>query len=271
MIYNGSLRDTTNRRSEKYIEINSCNFQHSHGKSHTVIRREGRVDYHVLFISEGECECLYNGREYLMKSGDFVVYLPNEEQKYSFMEGIAVTTMWIHFSGVGVEEIFAELGLRGGVFSANFPAEVRHHFKKLIKLSALNMPKYRVLARGYLLNLLSSLSSGGEASTASVYSGAVADMLEYISLNWQSNISVAELAEKVNLSESRAAHLFRETVGKPVHKYITELKIENSKDLLLNTNMSISEISAMVGVEDPLYFSRTFKSAVGVSPREYRK
>ena len=269
MIYNGALYDKTNYMSEKYLEINSCNVQHSYGKALTVIRGDGRLDYHLLFVSEGECVCLYNGEEYRMKSGDFVIYPPKVKQRYSFMDGTAVTTMWLHFSGVGVEEIFSELGLGGGVFSAVSPAEVRHYFKKMIHANSLSLTKYRVLAKGYLLNLLSAVSGGGN-SNFSVYKGAVADMLEYINLNWQKNLSVAELAEHVNLSESRAAHIFRENVGVPLHRYICTIKIENSKELLQNTDMSVAEISAMVGFSDPLYFSRTFKTSVGTSPRKYR-
>jgi AraC-like DNA-binding protein len=82
---------------------------------------------------------------------------------------------------------------------------------------------------------------------------------------------VTQLAAAVNLSESRAAHLFKEAVGISLHKYITNLKISNSKELLQNTDMSIFEISAMVGYDDPLYFSRLFKAACGISPRNYRK
>ena len=271
MIYNGNLRDTTNRSSDKYIEINSCNVQRSGGRAHTVIRKDGRVDYHLLFVAEGECSCFYKGVDYLMKSGDFVIYPPCAEQRYSFPEGVAVTTMWLHFAGSGVKEIFEDLGLCGGVFSAVVPAEVKHYFKQMINANSLGLPKHRVLARGYLLNLLAAVANTEADSGISVYKGDVADMLEFINLNWQKNLSVFEVADRVKLSESRAAHLFKETVGKPMHRYINDLKIENSKWLLLNSDMSVNEISAMVGFEDSLYFSRIFKARIGVSPRAYRK
>ena len=270
MIYDGSLRDTTNFSSSKYIEINSCNIQRSRGKAHTVIRGKGRVDYHVLYVAEGECRCMYEGEEYVIKKGGFIIYPPQVKQRYSFMEGMSVTTMWLHFTGVGVEELLCELGLCGGVFSSMAPAEVEHYFRKMINAHSLNMPKYRVSARGYLMNLLSALSVDGAGYNSATYSGAVAVMVEYINLNWQKSLSVAELAELVNLSDSRAAHLFRKTVGVSIHRYVGGIKIANSKELLSNTDMSVAEISSMVGYDDPLYFSRVFKAATGMSPREYR-
>lgn len=270
MIYDGALRDSTNFTSDKYLEINSCNIQHSNKIDHCVIRRNGRVDYHVLFVAEGECLCLYGGGEKTMKKGDFVIYPPHESQKYSFMDGIAVTTMWVHFSGVGVEDIFSELGLLGGIFTAPLPSETEHYFRKMISAFAANLPKSKMIARGYLVNTLASLTHSASQS-ASAYGGAVSKMLEFINLNWQKSIGVTQLAAAVNLSESRAAHLFKEAVGISLHKYITNLKISNSKELLQNTDMSIFEISAMVGYDDPLYFSRLFKAACGISPRNYRK
>ena len=267
MIYDGALRDTTNRTSSEYIEINSCNIQQSRKKAHVVIRNAGRVDYHILYIAEGECLCLYGSEEKLMKKGDFVIYPPHVRQRYSFMEGTAVMTMWVHFAGVGIEELFEELGLCGGIYQSAFSADIEHYFRKMINANAINSPKHKVLARGYLLNLLASLSSvGGQA----VYSGTVAKMIEYVNLNWQKEISVAKLAEVVNLSESRAAHVFKEAVGKSIHRYISEVKITNSKALLLDTDMSVAEISRLVGYADPLYFSRAFKAIVGTSPKQYR-
>ena len=90
-------------------------------------------------------------------------------------------------------------------------------------------------------------------------------------MNQEKNISIPELAHNVNLSPGRASHLFKESVGQSIHRYITEIKISNSKELLSHTDMNIAEISSMVGFEDPLYFSRSFKSHVGVSPKEFRK
>ena len=177
------------------------------------------------------------------------------------IDHVSVENKGLAVSYTGVEDI-------GGISHAAFYADTEHYFRKMINANAVNSPKHSVLARGYLLGLLASLSTG---QGHSAYSGAVAQMVEYINLNWQQNISVASLAEKVNLSESRAAHLFSQTVGQSIHRYINSIKISNSKELLSDTEMSISEISSMVGYSDPLYFSRYFKSEVGVSPKNFRK
>lgn len=268
MIHNGAINDKTNRTSERYIDINACNIQRSRKRAHTVIREAGRVDYHVLYIEEGECLCLYEKTKTLMKQGDFVIYPPHVPQRYSFMEGTAVTTMWVHFCGTGIPEIFDELGLKGGIYHTGIGADVEHHFRKMINHHAIGTPKHRYAARGYLMNLLSTLSSCG--SEAPTYPDTVFRMIEYIHLNWQKKLSVADVAKTVRLSESRAAHLFRETVGKSIHRYVCEQKLSSAKELLESTELSVSEISAIVGFDDPLYFSRAFKAFSGVSPTALR-
>ena len=270
MIYNGALKDVTNFASTRYIEINSCNIQHSRGKAHTVIREAGRVDYHVLYVAKGECLCRYDHEERRMKKGDFVIYPPHMPQHYAFEEGTEVSTMWLHFSGVGVTELFEELGITCGIFHALCGADVEYPFRKMINFHALGTVGHRVTARGYLLNLLAALSAEGTEEKAAAYPDAVFRMMEYVNLNWQKKLTVEDVAKKANLSESRAAHLFKSTVGKSIHRYVSERKLSVSKDLLSSTDLSIAEISALVGFDDPLYFSRAFKSYVGVSPSDWR-
>ena len=100
--------------------------------------------------------------------------------------------------------------------------------------------------------------------------GTVQKMLEYIHSNWQKSICVADVAHAACLCESRAAHLFRQSTGESIGRYLEKLRFSEAKRLLMNTDMNISEISAMVGYNDPFYFSRKFKLLAGCSPKEYR-
>lgn len=271
MIYDGSVRDTTNFCSDEYITINSCNIQKSRGRAYTVVRTHGRVDYHILYIVEGECVCLYDGTRSIMTKGNFVLYPPSVGQMYSFAEGQQVKSLWVHFSGYGVKEILGKLGLCGGIYRTSAENDVESCFERMIYDRSAGTNKSRVAAEGELMKLLSLLSRDDGESNAVAYRGAVADMLKYIHSNWQKPITVADVAGSICLSESRTAHLFKEATGKGIHGYVTGLRISTAKELLLSTELSISEIGEMVGFNDPLYFSRAFKSEVGIAPRLYRE
>ena len=271
MIYDGALYDTTNISSAEYLTINSCNIRHSRGIPYTVVRDAGRVDYHVLYVAGGECTCLYGDTSTLLTRGQFVVYPPNKRQWYTFAADKHTTTLWVHFSGSGAERLLRRLGLGGGVYRAPREGEAEACFRKMVCAHAIDTEKHRIAAQGALLELLSLLAPEGARAGAAAYPAAVIKMMEYINADWQSELRVADIAGRVGLSESRAAHLFKAAVGKSIHKYITDLRISAAKEHLRNTSSSIAEISEMMGFADPLYFSRAFKSAVGISPRAFRE
>lgn len=270
MIYNGKLQDTTNYFVNEWIAINSCNTNRNNGQAFTVIRKDGRVDYHILYVAGGSCVCLYDGRESVLRRGDFVLYPPDTEQRYTLPDGIDSQTLWLHFTGTCVTEILRELKLSGGVSHAAAPDETEQFFKYMIHMNSINSAQSRMFAKGYLLNLLASLAKNDFDKKPAMCLGTVQKMLEYIHTNWQKNIRVADVAHAACLCESRAAHSFRQSTGESIGRYLEKLRLSEAKRLLMNTDMNISEISAMVGYNDPFYFSRKFKVLVGCSPKEYR-
>lgn len=84
-------------------------------------------------------------------------------------------------------------------------------------------------------------------------------------------LSVGELARAVNLSESRFAILFRQQIGMPPGCYIRRRRLERARLLLESTYLSVKDVMALVGFNDPSHFSRDFQQAFGASPRAWRK
>ena len=80
-----------------------------------------------------------------------------------------------------------------------------------------------------------------------------------------------DLAAIVNLSLGRLAHLFKSEIGISVQQYLTQLRLEKAKYELEMSFLSIKEIAAAVGFPNVGRFTASFKAAVGVTPREYRK
>ena len=82
--------------------------------------------------------------------------------------------------------------------------------------------------------------------------------------------SVKELANKVNLSPSYLSDLLKRETGLNAQDHIHYFVIEQAKNILLQTNHSVSEIAYSLGFEYPQYFSRLFKQKTGKTPLEYR-
>ena len=84
------------------------------------------------------------------------------------------------------------------------------------------------------------------------------------------DLSLDELAQSVNLSVWRLAHIFAADVGKSPMQYLRELRLERAKHLLETSFLSIKEITHQVGMKDCSHFVRDFKKAYGAAPTHYR-
>jgi len=95
--------------------------------------------------------------------------------------------------------------------------------------------------------------------------------LVHIHEHYAGPIGCDDLAQLANLSRSRFHHLFRELTGTSAFQYLKHRRLQAAQTLLLTTDQSIKQISAAVGYDDALHFSRIFTAAVGCSPREYKE
>lgn len=93
---------------------------------------------------------------------------------------------------------------------------------------------------------------------------------KYIQIHYKESISLEDVAEYVRLTPTYFTKMFKEHTKKTFIDYVTEYRIEKAKELLLNTKLSLKEISYEIGYKDPNYFSRVFKKWTNVSPKQYR-
>ena len=126
---------------------------------------------------------------------------------------------------------------------------------KLIKLPYKILKRYSNLIANYNLK---------------EYSYTVRDAIEHINLNLQSNLSLSTISKAVGRNASFLSNQFKKETGKTITKYIQEKRIEEAIRMLTNTDMTIQEISHSVGIDDLSWFSKLFKSIVGISPTKYK-
>ncbi len=99
---------------------------------------------------------------------------------------------------------------------------------------------------------------------------SVGQMLRYIHQNYQTDISVRDLAVLCSINQSYAGQLFRQETGETFSGYLTRVRMEKASGLLLETSRSIASIAADVGYGDYFYFAKVFKKVMGVTPSAYR-
>jgi transcriptional regulator GlxA family with amidase domain len=83
-------------------------------------------------------------------------------------------------------------------------------------------------------------------------------------------LSLADLARRHGFTERTLARRFKAATGTSVGAYLSQLRLQEARNLLRSTNLAIVDIAATVGIANPSHFSRTYKQQFGVTPRQYR-
>ena len=96
-------------------------------------------------------------------------------------------------------------------------------------------------------------------------------MKEYIQAHYIEDFRAAEIEKVCGLSYKYAGTLFKETMGQTIREYQRMLRLDRAKQLLKETNRTVTEIAQMTGFTDVFYFSKIFRRECGCSPSEYRR
>ncbi|MBS4206976.1 response regulator [Bacillus sp. FJAT-50079] len=99
----------------------------------------------------------------------------------------------------------------------------------------------------------------------------IKEALTYINEHIKQQLNLSDVANYVHLNTSYFSVLFKEQMNMTFSEYITRRRLQNAKSLLINTNLSIEEISLRVGYQTSKYFNKLFKEYEGTTPSKYRK
>lgn len=239
-------------------------------------RPKGRVDWQIIYIAAGEGHFILNGQEVVVPAGNMVLYQPKQQQKY-FYYGKDRTQVWfVHFTGRQVKSILKhyEIPLDGYILHTGISREYEDCFRKmrdeLIKCSW----GYEEMLT-YLFRELMLLIHRRMTEAMPQVSGFIQEEIErakdYFEEHYNEEISIEQYAASRSMSTSWFNRNFRGAVGTSPMKYILDIRIRNAQVLLETTDYSIANIAAVIGYDNPMYFSRMFRKAKGMSPAKYRK
>lgn len=102
------------------------------------------------------------------------------------------------------------------------------------------------------------------------YSKITRDVIAYIQLHLDEDLSLHTLATEFNKNPSVLSNTFSKETGQALTKFIQQIRIHEALRLFNTTDLSVSEVALAVGYQDFSYFSKIFSKIVGFSPREYK-
>ena len=96
------------------------------------------------------------------------------------------------------------------------------------------------------------------------------EMVSYIQQNFTGKILLKEFGKQFHLSEKYISRYFKEHFHITISQYVTYLRLEHAKQLLQDTDISVTEVAMQSGYQNVSYFIRSFKKTYGMSPLKYR-
>lgn len=146
--------------------------------------------------------------------------------------------------------------------------EVREHSKLVRKVKEKML--YNKNAKKYYVDDLNELSDILE-DDKNVYSATSIKLaIQFITKNFNKNITLKGVADEVFLSQNYLSELFKKETGEGFYEFLSNYRIKRAKELLVTTNLKIYEVAESVGYNDSITFGRAFKKITGVTPNSFR-
>ena len=239
-------------------------------------RPRGRLDYQLLYVASGKTHFYFKGQEQIVTAGHMILYFPRQEQRYVYYAEDKPEVYWVHFTGSDVKSILHhfDIPMDKNVFFSGIPSAYAHLFKEMIHELQTCRTGYQELLEMYLrqIFLLIQRTRQEEKPAISTYLQQEIDYAQrYFHEHYNEDIQIKEYAHSRNMSVSWFLRNFKEVTKRSPTQYLLNLRLDNAISLLETTSYNVTEISAIIGYDDPLYFSRLFKKYKGVSPSDYRK
>ena len=232
------------------------------------LRPRGRVDWQIIYIAAGKGHFVLDGREVIVPAGNMILYQPKQVQDY-FYFGKDKTQVWfVHFTGREIRNILKHYKIPTDcyILHTGLSQEYENLFRRmrdeLVNCSWGYEEMLTYLFRELLLTMHRRMTE-----SAPRVSGFIQDEIDrartYFEEHYNKEISIEQYAVSRNMSTSWFNRSFRSAM--------VNIRIRNAQTLLETTDYSISVIASLVGYDNPMYFSRLFRKAKGMSPSRYRK
>jgi AraC-like DNA-binding protein len=226
--------------------------------------------YVLIFVTQGKFDFSFNQAAYTLSKGDVVLIRPGVVRSGSDGSYPPHQKFVAHFhlepSSI---PMLAPTEPSSGfeLFKTNKAEYLRQQFYQLYQAWIDKSLYYEFICHGIITGIFGTILQERAQQNISSSKLIVAKHLEsYIHEHYKEEITIAQMAELVQLSPNYVIRIFKEVIKQTPMEYVHQVRISIARDLLLNSDMNISEVSDHLGFCDPTYFNRVFKKVLGIPP-----
>lgn len=234
-----------------------------------------RDHYIIHYILEGEGIFTAGGATYTLGKNDGFLICPDTVVYYQADFKKPWSYAWVGFHGFKAASYLKQAGLdsHNPIFRYERDGFLKDCLMRMTATKHLSKGK-EIRLLGLLYEFLSQLVETAESALTvknNTKEEYVKKALEYIAMNYSRSTGVAEIARSVGIDRSYLYSLFNEFLNASPQEYLIRFRMEKACDLMPAASLTIGDIARSVGYKDPLMFSKAFKKAKGLSPRDFRK
>ncbi len=242
-----------------------------HASRHGRVRKSGSAQTIVIVCTEGAGWCDLDGKPYDIRAGEVLVIPARMPHRYYADARRPWSIWWLHVTGDDVADLLTATGITPTTptMSLSDPVAVTQLIELICDALAVDETAASLIAAaGAAWHLLALLAGQGRHEGRG---SPIALVQAHLRLHLAAPVSVPELAAMAGFSPSHFSARFRAVTGFSVVEYVKRLRMARARQLLITTELSVSEVASDVGYDDPFYFSRQFSAVTGLSPRLYRQ
>ena len=246
-------------------------------QGHSIQRPNGLNECILIVCTKGKGWAEINGLK-LAVAAHQVLFIPaNKPHAYGADDNDPWSIHWSHFSGTEATSYSIMLPAREYVLSIPVAdaKEISSMFRESYRLASSGLTERTLLLVSHVLRHVLGLlffqtgrSPGGGSRTIA---HDLSKSIEFMRTNVARSLTLQELSRHAGLSPARYSVLFREQTGSSPVEHHIRLRMQAACHCLDTTALSVKEVAAELGYDDPYYFSRVFQKILGCSPLTYRR
>lgn len=260
----------TIRGTAKLLNVSSSTYG---GDWHSVPHTHNHLE--LFYIVGGKGQFLIEDHVYPVNPGNLVIINPNVTHTE-----LSLNAQPLEYIVLGIEGIeLATTEDSGGSFSIldHFESlDISSCLRNILREMELHYTGYEDICQAYMeiliIRLMRSIDLTVPADPQLVSANRqCAAVKRFIDLHFKDPLTLEILAEEAHMNKYYLSHSFKKEYGISPISYMTYRRIEESKYLLAETDLSMSHIAQLLGFSSLSYFSQVFRRTQSVSPMEYRQ
>ncbi len=266
-------RELNRRTNSKELYLIACGYEkclpeHSYGLG-------ARNYYTIHFIVDGLGYYYVNNNRYELHAGQCFLIPMNKITFYKADKVNPWTYAWFCFNGERADNLmkYCHFNEQSLVLDIKSPKKYARTILSMLKYESLT-PANESYLQSKLYKLVAMLQEEANAIYSKVDANDnlyILQAIDYIKNNKFFNFSVEDLANELHISRTYLFELFKRHLNTSPQEFIISSKIMNARELLMETDMPITDIAYSCGYQNPFAFSRAFKKEMNCTPRDYRK